>query len=287
MSDKISHSAEMPPVPGLTKFTAEWLESRTTIEIEAHLETAPLLARLNADLGTHLEPRPEGTHVTVIGPGESKALENLSIAQLAELTTIIRDIREGKNLTVSGIGYIDGATGPNIRAADVVKKTAFIALDIPPLTNFRAKMGLPPKDFHVTLGYEGGDIHMQVVGYVDVAKGKKKEVTEPIAKKADPQFEAYTKDLHLSFGEISGKEKEKAAEKPKPADKPVEAPRVYDADFLRTNFGEYEREGKIPSGSTEDIISLILTGDASTLGKKYGQHMRYIRIIMSMKGPHE
>ena len=286
MSDKTLHSSEALPVPGLTKFTAEWLESRMTIEIEARLELAPLLEKLNFELGTRLEPRPEGTHVTVIGPGESKALDNLSIDQLAELTTIIRDIREGKNMTVLGIGYIDGATAPNIRAADVVKKTAFIALDIPPLTDFRTKMGLPPKDFHVTLGYEGGDIHTQVVGYVDVAKGKKKEVVEPIAKKADPRFASYINSLKLSFGEISGKEKEKAAEK-KPNNKPVEAPRVYDADFLRLNFGEYEREGKIPSGSTEDIISLILAGDASTLGKKYGQHMRHIRIIMSMKGPNE
>ena len=122
---------------------------------------------------------------------------------------------------------------------------------------------------------------MQVVGTETGGKGKPKDITAPISKRADPALASYLEGVHVDFGEIDGKEKDKAAEKPKPPENRAESPKEYDPERLRANLTEYEREGKIPAGATEDIAGMILTNKLSELGKKFGKYMGSIRIMMA------
>lgn len=262
------------------RFSPEWLRSRSTLEIEAHLDAAPILEQLNQKLGTNMQQRPDGFHITIIGPTEYGAIKDLGESDLEELWNISEDIQRGEGISAAGIGHIDGATAPGMRDADKGKKTSYIALDIPALATFREKHGLPKKDFHVTIGFEGGDIHMQVVGTESGPKGKPKDVLAPVSKKADPAFVGLLDSQELTFGEIDGQEKQKAAEKPKTAEKAPEVPKKYSADQLRSNLGVYEAEGKIPSGSVETIITSIMSGDIKDLGKLYGKQMASIRAAM-------
>ena len=108
-----------------------------------------------------------------------------------ELQQINKNIQNGEGIIINGIGFIDGASSKyKMRDVDKVKKAAFLALDIPALQDFRAKIKLPPKDFHVTIGFEGGDIHSYIVKQKPLFSGssKMKNITAPIPKKTDSRF---------------------------------------------------------------------------------------------------
>jgi hypothetical protein len=182
-----------PPVekPKSPELTRERLADMQTLEVEITGNFDSVLQSVKESTGADLQPRPDGFHLTIIGPTESKILSMLDDATLAELQQISEQIQNGEGIIVKGIGFIDG-TSPQyqMREVDKVKKTAFVALDIPVLQAFRQKVGLSPKDFHVTLGFEGGDIHMQVLRQEPVKPGspKMKDITGPIPKQADPRF---------------------------------------------------------------------------------------------------
>ncbi|MGK5086394.1 hypothetical protein WDW86_02455 [Bdellovibrionota bacterium FG-2] len=272
----VSQSVQAEP----KQFGPEWLKSRSTLEIEARFDAAPVLERLNERLGTKMQPSPDGFHVTVIGPTEYGSIKDLGDADLEELHRISERIQNGEGVIVAGVGCIDGATASGMREADKLKKTSYIALDIPELNAFREKHGLPKKDFHVTVGFEVGDIHMQVVGTEPGPKGKMKDIVAPIEKKADPAFEGLIESVELTFGEIDGQEKQKAAEKPKKA---PEAPKEYSEDMLhrlRDNLGIYVSEGGIPSEFVDDVVKKISKGDVKALGQTYGKYMKIIRAAM-------
>lgn len=283
MSDKSFAQSVQTIKPAETvdaiRFSPEWLRSRSTLELEAHLDASPVLKRLNEKFGTNMQQRPDGFHITAIGPTEYGSIKDFGESDIKELQTISEGIQKGEGITATGVGFIDGATTPGIREADKGKKTSFIALDIPALNAFREKHGLPKKDFHVTLGFEGGDIHMQVVGTEPGPKGKTKDVLAPISKKADPAFEGMLDSVEVTFGGIDGQEKQKAVEKPK-VEKVAEAPKEYVEAELRENLGIYEAEGKIPPGSVDAIATLVLSGNVKDLGKAYGKQMASIRAAM-------
>src|SRR3989344_9246000 len=100
-----------------------------------------------------------------------------------------------------------------MREEDKAKKTTFVALDIPALQAFRQKVGLPPKDFHVTLGFEGGDIHMQVLRQEPVKPGspKMKDITGTIPKQVDPRFSEVALP-EMNFGGLDGQMKQRKKE---------------------------------------------------------------------------
>ena len=206
---------------GAPELTAERLQDLATIETEVHADFGPVLAQINSDLGLALASRPDGYHVTIVGPTEKDTIKNLAPEQLRELQRISDTIQS--EVTVKGIGIIGKNRVPNLRKADQDKVTCFVAFDIPALNAFRTSVGLPPKDFHVTLGFVGGDIHFQVTGEREDGKkrGKMVEITAPIAKKADPALAKYELPT-MTFGALSGKEKQKAQEKPAPERLPVE-----------------------------------------------------------------
>ena len=85
------------------------------------------------------------------------------------------------------------------------KKALYLALDIPALQNFRQSIGLPHKDFHVTLGFENDDIYMRIIGIGSNGA----DILRPFPKLADAQYQGYAKQLSdLRFGLLSGKERE-------------------------------------------------------------------------------
>ncbi|HBK35180.1 hypothetical protein A2239_03835 [Candidatus Uhrbacteria bacterium RIFOXYA2_FULL_40_9] len=201
-------SVEKPKSPELTR---ERLADMQTLEVEITGNFDSVLQLVRESTGADLQPRPDGFHLTIIGPTESKILSTLDDATLAELQQINEQVQRGKGISVSGVGFIDGTSSQyQMREVDKVKKTAFVALDIPALQAFRQKVGLPPKDFHVTLGFEGGDIHMQVLRQEPVKPGspKMKDITGPIPKQADPQFNGV--DLpEISYGGLDGQMKQR------------------------------------------------------------------------------
>jgi hypothetical protein len=115
---------------------------------------------LNSSLALPLESRGNGSHITIIGPAEKKVLKSLDQAKVDELNAISEEIKRGEGISVSGLGFIDANKHPNAREADMGKKVCFIALKIPRLATVRADLGLPPRDFHVTLGFIGNDIQL-------------------------------------------------------------------------------------------------------------------------------
>jgi hypothetical protein len=192
------------------EISRERLKEINSLNIEVKSDLAPLLEAVNKDLGTKMQHRESGFHVTILGPTEMKILETLSDEQLEKLNQLSADIAAGRGLEVRGIGAIDGATA-NLPKKDREKRTSFLAVDVPALNEFRADLGLAPKDFHVTLGFEGGDIHMELTGEKD-EKGKEK--TRPIPKRADPKYDGLLGELPaISFGGLSGEVKEKKQEK--------------------------------------------------------------------------
>jgi len=200
--------AEKPRSPELTR---ERLAEMQTLEVEITEDFNSVLQSVRESTGANLEPRPDGFHLTIIGPTESKILSKLDDATLAELQQINDQIQRGEGIAVKGIGFIDGASSQyQMREVDKVKKTAFVALDIPALQAFRQKVGLPPKDFHVTLGFEGADIHMQVLRQEPVKPGspKMKDITGPIPKHADPQFSEVVLP-EMNFGGLDGQMKQR------------------------------------------------------------------------------
>jgi hypothetical protein len=193
------------------ELTRERLADMQTLSIELKADFNSSLEELRKATGVNLQPRPDGYHLTIIGPTENKVLSALDDATLAELKQINEQIQKGEGITVKGIGFIDGASSQyQMRKVDKVKKTTFISLDIPALQAFRSKVGLPPKDFHVTLGFEGGDIHMQVIKQEPIKPGsqKMKDITAPIPKQAEARFSTITLP-EINYGGLDGQMKEK------------------------------------------------------------------------------
>jgi len=185
--------------------TPERLKELQTLEIGIEGDFGAVLREINSALGIKLAPR-EDFHITVVSPPESGILGILSNEKISELEAIDQMVQRGEGVEIKGIGYVDGATADGIRPADKEKKTCFLAFDIPALAKFRSSLGLPSKDFHITLGFVGGDIHMKVVG--QDAKGK--TLLGPVPKKADPDFGKYMDQLpQITFGELDGQEKQK------------------------------------------------------------------------------
>jgi hypothetical protein len=191
--------------------TREKLKDMMTLEVKLESDLGAVLEEVKKITGADFEPRSGGYHLTIVGPAESKILSALDDSTIAKLQQINLDIQKGMGIEVKGVGFIDGASdNKKMREADKTKKTAFIALDIPALQAFRANVGLPAKDFHVTLGFVGGDIHMQVIRQEPVQPNspKMKDITAPIAKKADPRF-ASIKLPEITWGGLNGKMKER------------------------------------------------------------------------------
>lgn len=177
----------------------EHIKSLENVSIEVRTDLSDLLAQVNAKLGTTMTSRASGYHLTVIGLAEKAALQQLTPDQLQRLHDIHQAIQAGHGVTVTGLGYIDGAQNRSGRSADKTKKVAFIALEIPALQAFRQEVGLPAKDFHITLGFEEGDIHYQITTQNEQGQN----ILELIPKKANPELADLTLPK-LDWGLLAG-----------------------------------------------------------------------------------
>ncbi len=191
------------------EISKENLDKIQAIQIEVIADFAPILEALRTATGADLQPRKGEYHLTIIDPSDSRVIKTLDEVALAELSSISEKIKTGEGLVIKGLGFIDGADSPyKMREVDKIKKTAFIAFESPELQAFRAKIGLPPKYFHLTLGFVGGDIHMQVIGQEIIKPGspKMKDITAPIPKQADEKFNNIPLPP-ITFGGLAGQQK--------------------------------------------------------------------------------
>lgn len=192
------------------ELTRERLADMMNLEIKVNTDFGPLLEELKTATGADLQPRSDGFHLTIIGPTEYKILSTLDDDKIAELQKISEQIQKGDGVAVKGIGFIDGASSQyKLKEADKAKKTAFVAFDVPALQEFREKVGLPKKDFHITIGFVGNDIYTHIVGQEPVKPGspKMKDVTALIPKQADQRFASITLP-EISYGGLDGQIKE-------------------------------------------------------------------------------
>lgn len=267
------------------QITHEMLQEMKNIEVDVHGDFSAVLNQMNTDLDLQLKPRPDGFHITAVSVTEYEALKKLPPEQVsgfvAELQALQQELQSGQGYEVKGIGFIDGATAPNLRTADQTKKVAFVALDIPRLQKVRDLLGLSTKDFHITLGFEGADIHMQITGKDE--KGKDK--LGPIPKKADPTLDRYTEMLPaVSFQGISGEKKERK-EKQAPPPKVEKVPTRYDADQLRNGLMEWladpsQNHGKITPERVDAIVAAATGSDSKQLGRELQADAKLIGHIL-------
>ena len=189
--------------------TLDSIKPLNSLHVTVETDLKPVLDDVNAKLGLNMKSRGGGFHLTVISPAERDQIrpdveipddvskwERLNEGDIAALNKVSEAVMRGEGVEVKGIGFIGGATYPDLKEKDRKRKTAFVAFNIPALNDFRESLGLPPKDFHVTLGFEGNDL------YTDADNNA-------LPKQADPQFsDIAIPELVLSA--VSGREKEKA-----------------------------------------------------------------------------
>lgn len=156
------------------------------IEIRVTDDFSPIVDAINTQYGVSLASRKEGYHITVITPKERGWLRRLTQNNLDQLHSVYEDVVKNNGIEITGVGYIDGSKRPDIQEKDASKKTAYLSLSIPKLAEFRKSIGLTPKDFHITLGVEGDDIHDHILS----TKPNGTNVIDVISKKADPTLQS-------------------------------------------------------------------------------------------------
>lgn len=180
----------------------EIIKTLSTLQSEAEGNFETVLDEINSSLGLNLEPR-EGTyHITFITPPESGKLKTLSDEDLEELKRIDSLLESGEGINITGIGIIDGAERNDLREKDKENKVCFATVEVPEMQAFRRKIGLPEKDFHITLGFENNDIHMKINGVKENGEPK----LEPIEKKPSIELDIFSKNLGpIKVSGLSGK----------------------------------------------------------------------------------
>ena len=269
------------------EISSELLAEMSNLEIEATADFSHTLEQLRNITGEDLKPREDGYHITIVGPSEYEFLKGLEPGYVEELQAINEEIKNGQGVEIAGIGYIDTENNDlQMRKADQGKKTTFIALDIPRLNNFREKVGLPPKDFHLTLGFVKGDVHFHVTGEEPKKPGsdKMREITEPIPKKADDKFfEAVDQLPEISFGALAGTVKERRKPKvDKSAKKEKRKAKEKDGDKLRGLLQEAFEGGKLGDIPEEDLDKIVdtATSDPNTLGRLLTKNFRFVAPLL-------
>lgn len=167
------------------------------IETLVRDDFSPLIHELNSKFGSSLAPRKEGHHITIITPREKKTIRSLTQSDVDELKRIHGNLEKGEGIRIDGVGFIDGSTRGDILDSDKSKKTAYVALSIPTLQEYRKKLGLPEKDFHVTLGIQGDDIH----DHISKKHSDGSDIVSVIPKKADPSLQSLA-PKNIPIGEL-------------------------------------------------------------------------------------
>lgn len=258
-----------------TELTKERLSKLNALETEVKADFSPVLNQINQDKELNLKTRENGFHITIISPTENKILKNLTDEQMTELQEINKEIQNGEGIIIDGLGFIDGSQKENLRDTDKNKKVLFLAFSIPKLQEFRKSVGLSEKDFHITLGFEENDIHMEIVGQNE----KGKPILKPISKKADSSLAEYMSLISdLRFGQLSGQEKQKKAESKK-EQKAI----LYNAMLVEKNLKSLP-EGILEEKDMKDFVEMAENGDVDginkrlkDLGPQLRQNMKFVK----------
>ncbi len=109
--------------PKSLELTRERLINMKTLEMKITGNFDNVLQTLRETTGADIQPRPDGFHLTVIGPTESKLLSTLDDETIAELQQINQQVQNGEGITIKGVGFIDGSSSQyQMREVDKVKK---------------------------------------------------------------------------------------------------------------------------------------------------------------------
>jgi hypothetical protein len=239
----------------------EMVQQLNDLNIKVQTDLNGVLDQINSSLNLSLQPRGNGAHITIVGPAEKKVLKSLDQEKIDELNAISEEIKRGEGIFVSGLGFIDADKHPNARDADKGKKVCFIALEIPRLAAVRADLGLPPRDFHITLGFIGNDIHFT-------------DDNSLIPKKVDPAISHLNGLIPpLEFADISGNEKQKKKEKAPPQAPKVKEVITYDRAAVLAalrSISVNRADGADPMAIFHDEVESI-ADIAATDPKKLGQ----------------
>lgn len=113
-------------------------------------------------------------HMTIISPPDMKKLDPQYGKGKSALLALIKMRLLGSNLCVLGLGRVDSSTerttltswdGQEIKtsldfpANGGLQESYFVVVKWPQAQQLRNELGLPPKDFHITLGFTTRDIH--------------------------------------------------------------------------------------------------------------------------------
>lgn len=90
-------------------------------------------------------------HVTIATSAELKQLGMNNTASRARLWALVRQARTGP-VTIVGLGCAVDPQGSGAACT-------FAVVDCPPCRWLRRQLGLPPNDAHITLGFDGNDVH--------------------------------------------------------------------------------------------------------------------------------
>lgn len=187
---------------------AEWLSDIERfrqleyLELKVEADLQPLIDQVNADFHLELQPRTSSYHLTVVSPPERKAFLTTSFGPLRKLRAARDKLQNGLSLTLRGLGLINAQRRGNLKPNDQEKQVLYLAVDAPELQELRQALNLPPREFHITLGFVGGDVHRQLNGQYR----SEKSMDEPILKRADTDLTAYADvipDVHVA-GFFSG-----------------------------------------------------------------------------------
>lgn len=104
--------------------------------------------------------REDSYHITVIAPNEIQELSQ-KIHENSELTRKEKYRATTALLSKSLAGEFEFTVGGVGKASNDDKEAWFVIVKSVQADKSRAELGLPPKDYHITLGFLNGDVHGQ------------------------------------------------------------------------------------------------------------------------------
>jgi hypothetical protein len=100
-------------------------------------------------------------HITVVGAKEVRllpyALKGDMRELVATLQTLLKDPLGHESGSIGGPRAV--GVGRVVDPADDTNDAYYVIVDWPAAATARAKLGLPPHDFHITLGFRVRDVH--------------------------------------------------------------------------------------------------------------------------------
>jgi|GEM_PF-7064486 len=92
-------------------------------------------------------------HLTIIAPNEISLFNQAMATDREEMRRKFEALGGALQLKITGVGFVKG------KDQDAGKMAYFMTVDCQVIQDFRAELGLAPKDLHITIGFIEGDVH--------------------------------------------------------------------------------------------------------------------------------